>query len=339
MALVGMACSGQGDDQGPPTTDDQTGPTPTATASPACDQAERPPVTRLDVTVDGLDRTALVHLPPDAAGAPLPVVLSFHALTASATVQQLSDGLSAKADSEGFVVVHPEGSVVDVPEISETVTDVIGWDVAGHQVDERGFVRALLGELGRRVCIDPSRVYATGLSNGGDMALALGCGRPGLVAAVAPVSAGNLDVPCPSDVPTPTMAFHGTDDEVVLYDGAPQIGALPVEELVAAVADRNGCTGGPDAQDVTPTVRVLRWPDCDVPTVLYRLRGHGHSWPGHPLPFARDQVLSTLTGDGGPPNPVMLLRQLTPDEMADTLLLTNVDVDATDLMWELFAMT
>jgi len=296
-----------------------------------------PSITRIDVTVDGTARTALVHLPTNATGTdPLPAVLSFHGAESSASVQQATDGLTAKADAKGFVVVYPEGLQVD---LADRVTDVPGWDVAGRAVDEPAFVAALLDELGSQVCIDPSRVYATGFSNGGHLVLALPCALPGRIAAVAPVQGWFTSAVCETGPATPTIGFHGLDDIAAPYDGAqpPQPTLLPAPDVYGAQATRNGCTDGPASSTVTPTVERLTWDDCQAATILYTLRDHGHAWPGHPLPATPDQVLQIICPPGEPPIDFVTALGVTCQTLADNFLLTNLDIDATDLMWEFFA--
>ena len=58
----------------------------------------------------------------------------------------------------------------------------------GAERDDVGFVRALIDSLERELEIDPRRVYATGISNGGMFAHRLACELPGVLAAIAPVA-------------------------------------------------------------------------------------------------------------------------------------------------------
>jgi polyhydroxybutyrate depolymerase len=338
--LLGGSCS-SGDDETSSTTASTTAPMTPSTqpaASPACATATTAPsITRLDVTVDGTARSALVHLPSTATGTdPLPVVLSFHGAESSAAVQQATDGLTTTADTEGFVVVYPEGLRVD---LDEQVTDVPGWDVAGQTVDEPAFVAALLDELGNQVCIDPSRVYATGFSNGGHLVLALPCALPGRIAAVAPVEGWFTSAVCETGPATPTIAFHGLDEIAAPFDGAqpPQPTVLPALDVYAAQAARNGCTDEPTGEAITPTVDRLTWDGCQASTILYTLDDHGHAWPGHPLPATPDQVVQLLCPAGEPPADFVTALGVTCQTLADNLLLTNTDIDATDLMWAFFS--
>jgi polyhydroxybutyrate depolymerase len=309
-------------------------------ASAACvDGAAAPSVEQIAVTVNGTPRTAQVHVPATPAGAdPRPVVLSFHGLSGNASVQQSTDGLNAKADEEGFVTVHPEGLLVG---LNDRVVGVTGWDPDGSEVDEPAFVSALLDDLGAKVCIDPSRVYATGMSAGGYIALVVACALPDRIAAVAPVAGAYQSTECSSGRALPIMAFHGLDDVVMPFDGqsTPQVGTfVPVLDVLGAQATRNGCSGDPDVEEVTSKVRKLTWAGCATPTVLYELADHGHAWPGHPAQYSKDLLVGVLTGSATqPPNPLPSAIGQTPEAVADNYLLTNVDIDATDLMWDFFS--
>ncbi len=339
LVLAAAGCGGEKEVSEPAT------PAPTSTIAPltasaACADGATPrSVEQIDVTVNGTPRTAQVHLPTTSSGAdPLPVVLSFHGVNGNAAVQAATDGLNDEADKGDFVAVHPEGLEVG---LNDQVTGITGWDPDGSEVDEPAFVAALLDELGATVCIDPSRVYAIGMSAGGYIALVVACALPDRIAAVAPVSAAYQSTECSSGRAMPIVAFHGLDDIVVPFDGrsTEQAGTfVPVLDALGAQATRNGCSGDPVAEQVTPTVRKLTWTGCAAPTVLYELAGHGHAWPGHPMPYPKELLVGILAGNGTqPPDPLTIAIGETPETMADNVLLTNVDVDATELIWEFFS--
>ena len=346
VAVTALVASASGCGGTSPRADPSTSEVPTtvranaaATPSPACARGEAlPPLERIDVTVDGTPRSALVHLPASGGADPLPVVLSFHGVNGNAAVQQATDGLLDSSDEEGFVVVHPEGLVVG---LNDQVTGISGWDADGSALDEPAFVAAVLDDLGSRVCIDTSRVDATGFSAGGNIALVVACALPDRIAAVAPVSAAYQPGECAGAPPVPTMAFHGRDDEVVPFDGRDTRAAgtlLPVRDALDAQARRNGCTGGPATTEMSPRVRALTWSGCTAATTLVELDDHGHAWPGHQMPFRRDVLVGLFAGGAAqPPNPLMVAIGATPEEMADNVLLTNDDVDATDLIWQFFS--
>lgn len=348
VACVVLATGCGGGSQGSSSTSSTTSTTSAAAArpadvSPSAACAEPRPSTapqRIDVTVDGTPRTALVHVPPIATGRsePLPVVLSFHGVNGNAAVQQATDGFLDLADREGIVVVHPEGLEVG---LNDQVTGITGWDPDSSEVDEVAFVAAVLDQLEAEVCIDTGRVDATGFSAGGNIALVVACALDGRIAAVAPVSAAYQPGECTSASPLPIMAFHGVDDIVVPFDGrnTAEAGELvPVREAIQARAERNGCTGTVVTKELSPRVRSRSWTDCEAPTTLVELDDHGHAWPGHPMPFGRDVLVALFAGSAAqPPNPLMVAIGEQPEAMADNVLLTNVDVDATAMIWEFFS--
>ncbi len=304
-----------------------TGSAPSASA--ACATGGGVTLDKIEVTLGGTIRTAVVHVPSGATGTkPLPVVLSFHGAGEMAEDRPVVEGFTSLGDRPGFVSVYPQGLVGDAGPIS----GVTGWDVEATKVDEPAFVAALLDELGTRVCIDKARVYAAGNSNGGAMALLLACKLPDRIAAVASVEGAVLEPGCKGDTPpVPTIAFHGLDDAVVPYAGSNSAagGFPPVLDVMAARAAINRCTGEPTVATVTPTVERRTWNGCTAPVVLYTLDHHGHAWPGHPLPVSQKDLASVI-------GPAFLPPGMTADEFAANLLLTNNDIDASALIWEFF---
>lgn len=310
--------------------------------SAGCDGGTaRPAIERIDVTVDGRPRSAIVHVPatPSSSPAtPMAVVLSFHGVNGNAAVQQSTDGFVAKTDKEGFVVVYPDGLEVG---LNDQVPGITGWDADGSEVDEPAFTAAVLDELESKVCVDTARVFATGFSAGGNIALVVACALPERIAAVAPVSAAYQPGECRGAPPVPTMAFHGLDDIIVPFAGRDTAAAgtlLPVRDALDAQAERNGCSGEPTPEDWSPNVRSLIWSGCEAPTTLVELDDHGHAWPGHPMPFSKDLLLGLFAGSATqPPNPLMVAIGENPEAMAANVLLTNTDIDATNRIWEFFS--
>ena len=82
----------------------------------------------------------------------------------------------------------------------------------GELPDDVAFIGELLDYLEATLCIDPARVYATGISNGSAFAQRLACLMPDRIAAVAAVAAFVYPVVCDAAPPVPIIAFHGTAD-------------------------------------------------------------------------------------------------------------------------------
>lgn len=236
----------------------------------------------ITVPHDGLLRTALIHVPESydpASGTML--VLDFHGFTSADWQESLLTGMSDEADERGFIVAYPQGVATSWNAGACCGT---AWTDA---VDDVGFVDALLDRLERDYCIDPRRVYATGMSNGGFFSHRLACEKSDRFAAVAPV-AGVLGMDrCTPPRAMPIWQFHGTEDLLVPYEGGvptmDDLGVLAfrsVEETLAHWAAQNSCTGDPTTFYANGEVTCVEWQGCAAPTRLCTVDGGGHTWPG-----------------------------------------------------------
>jgi polyhydroxybutyrate depolymerase len=163
---------------------------------------------------DGNDRSFLIQIPAAYDGTQaLPLVFDFHGLGAArpegGPEQARISGWRELGDKESVIVVNPNGIGVAWN----------GGSCCGNAgIDDVGFVRAMAQTIAAEFCVDPSRIYATGLSNGGAMSHRLGCEAADLVAAVAPASMGGLSMCTPSR-PITVVEFRGTQDGTVSYNG------------------------------------------------------------------------------------------------------------------------
>jgi polyhydroxybutyrate depolymerase len=219
-------------------------------------------------------RHYLLHVPTSyQAGVPVPLVLNFHGLGSTSSQEESITGMSIKADNEGFIVVYPDGL---------NAKWATGPGPEG-QADLQ-FIRDLIAALEGQYNIDPKRIYATGISNGGGMTNRLGCNMADLIAAIAPDSgAYNFWQDCSPTRPVPVLAFHGLDDGIVPYNGgeSPTI-EPPIPDWAAAWAARDGCSATPSQSSPVEGVTVQTWSGCqgNAEVILYTLANHGHSWPG-----------------------------------------------------------
>jgi polyhydroxybutyrate depolymerase len=246
------------------------------------------------MTSGGVERWYLRHIPAAHDGTkPLPLIIDLHGYTEGAQVHAIHSDLGAFGDRHGFVTVTPQG-----------LGAVARWETAVGSPDVK-FIGDLLDRVEQTVCVDTARVFVTGLSNGAMMTSVIACGLADRVAAVAPV-AGITDVAgCKPARPVPVVAFHGTADPFVAYDGglgpaaaklpAPdgsgktlgEVGALKgpkgpsVPDVLQSWARRNGCTGAASEKQVATDVTELSF-TCPAgdDVELYRVEGGGHSWPG-----------------------------------------------------------
>jgi polyhydroxybutyrate depolymerase len=243
----------------------------------------------------GQKREYLLHVPSSYdRSKPTPLVISMHGAAGWPAHQMDTSRWNRLADEHGFIVVYPAGS--GAPRI---------WNVtrgAGLMRDVR-FISGLIDTLEAAYNIDPTRIYANGLSNGGGMAFVLSCALSNRIAAVGMVAAAQT-LPwswCTDHRPVPMIAFHGTADLMTPYHGGRSPAApdpFPsIPTWTANGARRNQCGTNPVESVVAADVTRLEYTNCadDAAVVLYTVQGGGHTWPGgKPMP----EWLAGVTSNG-----------------------------------------
>ncbi|GAB4450501.1 MAG: hypothetical protein OHK0041_12520 [Anaerolineales bacterium] len=237
---------------------------------------------------NGIERTYLLHIPPSYdESKPALLVIALHGGGGNAESQRRVSGFDQLADAQGFIVVYPNGT----GRFNDTLLTWNGGTCCGYaaenQIDDVGFIRALIAELESKFNIDPRRIYATGMSNGAIMSYRLACDAADLFAAIAPVSGTqNLEECQPSEAVS-VIHFHGTADEHLPYDGGVGPKSLTGVEY-ASVADslafwilRDNCPSRAEIEQ-NGDVTHLTYSPCSAGTSveLYKIEGGGHAWPG-----------------------------------------------------------
>lgn len=234
------------------------------------------------IVSSGLTRDYTLHVPSGYDGSkPTPLVISMHGASLWGAAQQALSQWDRVADREGFIVVYPSARSGNGPRVWEATP---GRDVSRDVT----FIGNLIDSLGRTYNIDPARIYANGLSNGGGMAFVLSCRMADRIAAVGLVASAQL-LPwssCADDRSVPMVNFHGTADPDTPYDGgktwvAPQ--TLPsVPGWTANWARRNRCGPTPTESRIADDVTRTEYTGCagNAAAVLYTIHRGGHTWPG-----------------------------------------------------------
>ncbi len=239
---------------------------------------------------DGIERSYILYVPAiyDATEG-TPLVFNFHGYTSNAAAQMFYGDFRPIADTANFLVVHPMGTL--------DPNGITYWNANwGGAVDDIGFTSALIDRISGTHNLDLTRVYSTGMSNGGFMSYALACDLSDRIAAVASVTGSmltaNLAFCDPNDLPVPAMQIHGTDDGVVPYDGTTGgFGFVPIEDLVSFWTGKNSCNNAvptitqvPDI-DMTDGCTAEHWvyDDCANNTEMefFKIFGGAHTWPGN----------------------------------------------------------
>ncbi|HEX4558088.1 MAG TPA: PHB depolymerase family esterase [Mycobacterium sp.] len=221
-----------------------------------------------------LNRSYRLYIPAGVHSS-APLVVMMHGGFGSAEQAERAYGWDELADGAKFVVAYPDG--VDR-----------AWDVHGccgrparENIDDVGFITAVVNEISGNVGIDPRRVYATGISNGGMMSYTLACDTT-TFAAIGPDSATQLD-PCTTPHPTSVMHIHGTADRLIRYDGGRGVGAAHIDgpavpDLNAFWRNVDGCAAPATTTDGAITTATAGCPDGRN-VVLITVDGGGHEWP------------------------------------------------------------
>ena len=238
---------------------------------------------------------------------PTPLVISMHGAGLWGASQRDISRWNELADAKGFIVVYPSG-------VGGKGVRVWRAEPGEGLTKDVKFISALIDTLSAHYNIDSTGIFANGLSNGGGMSFALSCMLSNRIAAVGMVAAAQtLPWPwCTDQRPMPMIAFHGTADAHVPYNGGSSwISPRPwpnVPQWTANWARRNHCNSQPEDSSIARDVMRRTYTDCadGAPVVFYTIRGGGHTWPG------------------GMELPVWFVGR------------TTRSIDATRLMWEFF---
>ncbi|MHA6326655.1 CE1 family esterase [Roseivivax sp. CAU 1753] len=236
----------------------------------------------------GRERSYFVD--PATTGSGRPAVLVFHGGEGDGRkAQQVSD-LTSYARQQGFTAVFPNSP-------GQQWND--GRATTASGIDDVGYTRALVSDLRTRFGTDTSRVFASGISNGGMFVQRLACDAPDLFRAYAVVAANmpaDLSGRCRTGQPQPMIFFNGTDDRLMPFGG----GAIPTSRLMGLGvggnvlsnvqtrdfwAGANSCgapTSTPQEDRVNDDTRLqlIRY-ECASGASLrfYLIEGGGHTWP------------------------------------------------------------
>ena len=147
--------------------------------------------------------------------------------------------------------------------------------------DDIGFITAMVPAIEHAVPVNPGRVYATGISNGGIMAYTLAC-HTTIFAAIGPDSATELGR-CPSPAPVSVIGIHGTADQNIPYDGGEGDGTAHIDGPAIPALNATWRAIDHCAAPLVKTAGVVTTSIASCPagrTVeLITITGAGHQWP------------------------------------------------------------
>jgi polyhydroxybutyrate depolymerase len=245
-------------------------------------------ISNLDSLVhDGLPRTFRVYVPASYDDAsPVPVVFLLHGGFGSGAQIETSSRMLEVAEAEGFVVVSPDGVAGAGGVRTWNGGYCCGYAVE-QDIDDVGFVSAMIDRLEASLCIDRRRVFATGMSNGAMLSHRLACDLGGRIAAVAPVAGTDNTVSCDPLRPVPVLSIHGSADANVPYDGGLGCGpsgvsyrSVPV--TIARWQQRDDCADAATSTSLVGDATCSLFGKCAAGAAVEScvITDGGHQWPG-----------------------------------------------------------
>jgi polyhydroxybutyrate depolymerase len=224
----------------------------------------------MNVAVAGNVREAVIHIPARAAtDPPSAFVIALHGMDGNGPFMEAYSGLDGVADRHHFIVAYPSAQ-----------NSLHMWELRPDPdpgTDDIAFMRALVAQAVATLCIDPARVDAVGVSNGGAMVARMACAMSDQLAAIATVAGSYKTIPwCRPDRPLSVLEIHGTADPVVPYR------TVSVWLHQWRIHDR--CAGLARRTHIAWDAERIQWKCGDGTVVSHvRLYGLGHAWPGSPL--------------------------------------------------------
>lgn len=255
-------------------------------------------------TADGTDRTYYLYVPSTVGEAPMPLLVALHGGLGSGRQFRENSGFDRLAEANGFLVAFPDGTAIVKGRDNRV------WNGGGccgsaaqgrRNVDDVGFISAMVDQITASHRVDPARVFATGHSNGAIMSYRLACELSDKIVAVA-FQAGSLELDrCKPVLPVSVMNLHGLADTNIPVNGGRGEGvsrytfASPVDSIEQWAA-LDGCTERSDLIDPSnDDVSGTRWTGCDGGTVVEMILVDGatHPWMGHPGSRLQERLSGT----------------------------------------------
>ena len=234
---------------------------------------------REQIIVDGMKRAFISYVPATEKSEKMPVIISLHGGFASPKGMFHLADFRPIADRDKFIVVCPASKNIWHD----------GADI--HGIDDVKFIDQLITYIISTYHADASRIYVTGISNGGFMTSRLACQLHKRIAAIAVVAA-SMDINEGYDLaaPMPVIYMHGTKDPIVTYNGGKMFGRhiYSQEDILKKWVAMNHCnikptiTNIPDeAHDGTSIIKEeYDNPSNNLKVIGYTVTNGGHTWPG-----------------------------------------------------------
>ncbi|PYJ83093.1 MAG: hypothetical protein DME22_16630 [Verrucomicrobia bacterium] len=127
-----------------------------------------------------------VYIPSSYDGqTPVPLVILLHSYSKTGAETEAYMQFRPLAEARRFLYCYPDSTIDRWGYEGWNATDAIGYDFGSNGVDDAGYLRSVIEEIGRQFAVDQKRIYLVGHSNGGFMAYGMGCQSADLIAGIA----------------------------------------------------------------------------------------------------------------------------------------------------------
>jgi len=246
----------------------------------------------INLTVDGNARSFIVYLPAGYNNAgKMPMIFAIHGGSGTPEGMINIANFKAIADRDKVVLVYPSGIQNNWNDGRPTPPNQSG-------INDVNFFNLMCDYMITTYPVDGTRIYATGISNGGFMSSRLGCELSNRIAAIA-VDAATMEATtiapsCNPGRPVPAIYIHGTTDPLVPFTGGLMTAGgtaggtiLSHFQTIDKWVSINGCNTTPTVSDIpdiandgtTIKQRVYSGGTNGSEVVSYVVLNGGHTWP------------------------------------------------------------
>ena len=238
---------------------------------------------------DGLERFYLIYKPQSLNQEDAPVLFALHGYGSSAAFHKSYTGYENYADNEKFIVVYPQGYKLESVLVNSSSHWNVGAWTTASEIDDIGFIDTIIDLVVNKEQVDETRIYSSGMSNGGFMSYHLACNLSEKIAAIASVT-GSMSketlADCAPSHPTAILQIHGLQDLVVPYFGFGDLGMEPIDDVLAYWANFNDCNleklvAVADYFNEKGSIDFINYEFCmnNVDVKLIRIPSMDHTWP------------------------------------------------------------
>lgn len=156
-----------------------------------------------------------------------PLLILLHGYGTTGAIQDLYFRMTRQANMRGVLYAIPDGTLDASDRRFWNATDAC-CDFARANVDDVGYIDAIIDDVSARYAVDPRRIFLIGHSNGGFMAHRMACDRSNRIAAIVSLAGATHNVAsrCAPTEPVSVLQVHGTADGTISYTGGTNGGSL-----------------------------------------------------------------------------------------------------------------